>query len=514
MKKISGVDKNEKFTNCELFQDQNEGRLISVNKKFLAMNWKKEGQIVITDSSKPIKINPSDQTFKANNSKILDLEFSPFNNNLLASSHENKSVLLWKIPDNDLKNIGKEITIYDKHEYKVSFLNFNPISSDVICSCTFNGYIHIWNIEKSENFIELKTDNNPTMMSWNPNGYLIGSTTKKIFNIFDCRTKERISKININESSYSSKYVWNNDNLFTTISLNKNNEKMLKLWDMKKIGEEINSIKLDSSSKKITPFIDRELQLIYTIGHEEKFIEIYDYSKEAFKKLTRFESSDASTCSILFDRNCLEKNKLEVDRFARYSRANKNIYYINFYLKSQDEEDYLYLYPKIKENTKMTYEEWIKGNKNDNIKLKKREDINKENDNKNEDLKQNDKVMIEQENQNQDIEKMIKEHNENLKKIQKEFELKVDILENKYKSEKQNIISEKEKKILDLENKIKEFEKNIIHEKNKIEFENKYKKIDIQNNELNEKYNELEKLKENGEQKNLELKNKLKEIKN
>ena len=257
MKKISGVDKNEKFTNCDLLQDQIEGRLISVNKKFLAMNWKNEGQIAITDSSKPIKINPSSQIFKGNNSKILDLEFSPFNNNLLASCHENKSVLLWKIPDNDLKNI--ENIIYDKNEYKVSFVNFNPISSDVICSCTFNGYIHIWSIEKSDNFMELRTDNNPTMMSWNPNGYLIGSTTKKIINIFDCRTKKRILKTDINQSSYASKYVWNNDNLFTTISINKNNEKILKLWDMKKLGEEINSIKLDSSSKKITPFIDREL---------------------------------------------------------------------------------------------------------------------------------------------------------------------------------------------------------------------------------------------------------------
>ena len=139
-KKIVGIDRIEKFVNCELFQDQIEGRLIAVNKKFLAMNWKNEGHIGITDSSKPRKINPSGQIFKGNNSKILDLEFSPFNNNLLASCHENKSVLLWKIPDNDLKNIGIEKTIYDKHEYKVSFVNFNPISSDV------NVHVHLMDI--------------------------------------------------------------------------------------------------------------------------------------------------------------------------------------------------------------------------------------------------------------------------------------------------------------------------------------------------------------------------------
>ena len=372
MKKISGFDHKEKFLNCNLLQDQIEGRLIAVNKKFLAMNWNSEGEILITDSSKPIKINPFHTIFQRNYSKTLDLEFSPFNDNLLASGHENQSVVLWKIPDNDFKNLGNKISIYNKHEDKVSFVNFNPIFSDIICSSSssiFNGSLHIWNIEKSNKFKEIKIENNPVMISWNPNGNLIGLTSKTSFNVFDYRTKERVYVNYINQIPYSSKFVWNDDNLFTTISKNKNNEKMLKLWDMKKFKEEIYSIKLDSYSNEITPFIDYELKLIYTIGYEEKFIDIYDYSMGTFKKLKRFESSDASTCSILFNKNCLGKKKYEVDRFARYSRKNNNIYYISFYLNNE-EEDYNYF--------KMDNEKWnishqgkifLEGNKNFNISL-------------------------------------------------------------------------------------------------------------------------------------------------
>ena len=52
MKNISVILKNH-FTKCFLSEEQTEGRLIAVNEKYLAIPWKKKGQILIVDSSKP-----------------------------------------------------------------------------------------------------------------------------------------------------------------------------------------------------------------------------------------------------------------------------------------------------------------------------------------------------------------------------------------------------------------------------------------------------------------------------
>ena len=133
MKNIEGINKKGEFTNCFISEDVTEGRLISVNEKYLAMVCKKdknnnEGEILIVDSSNPINIRSDLPKIKRNNKKIYDLEFSPFNHNILASCYEDNTVCLWKIPENGLKEkITNSYSIYNNHSYKVNFVNFNPI---------------------------------------------------------------------------------------------------------------------------------------------------------------------------------------------------------------------------------------------------------------------------------------------------------------------------------------------------------------------------------------------------
>ena len=64
--------------------------------------------------------------------------------------------------------------------------------------------------------------------------------------------------------------------------------------------------------------------------------------------------------SVLFDRSYLDKNKLEIDRFARYSQTSKKIYYITFTLPKNN-FDYI-VYPLDKDIEKyLSYQEWISG---------------------------------------------------------------------------------------------------------------------------------------------------------
>ena len=122
------------------------------------------------------------------------MEFSPFDNNILASSNEDKSVLLWKIPEKQItKNITKEFHIYKDHSDIVNFVNFNPFEKDLICSCTLSGEIHLWSIKKGQNYKnKINNKNNPTSVSWNPDGSLIGVCTSNTINIFDQRVDKAI----------------------------------------------------------------------------------------------------------------------------------------------------------------------------------------------------------------------------------------------------------------------------------------------------------------------------------
>ena len=81
---IEFKEKSGKFTNLELNKNMLDGRFFAVNKKYLAMSWKNNGEIVLADSSKPCKIGYNNSHIKIIDShyKIQDIEFSPFNDNI------------------------------------------------------------------------------------------------------------------------------------------------------------------------------------------------------------------------------------------------------------------------------------------------------------------------------------------------------------------------------------------------------------------------------------------------
>jgi len=109
-------EKDDKFTDLLLNKDIKDGRLIAINNNYLAMSWI-NGDIVIVNSSRPFKIKKYHPRIKYNFNKSCDIEFSPFNDKILASAYDNNSVVLWEIPDEDIfqknykfiKNILKKL---------------------------------------------------------------------------------------------------------------------------------------------------------------------------------------------------------------------------------------------------------------------------------------------------------------------------------------------------------------------------------------------------------------------
>ena len=375
-KNALGEDQKEVFTKCDVTTVSTEGRLLAVNGNFLAMAWNNRGEIVVVDSSKPFGIKPDQPRIKGHHSNVLDLEFSPFSSDLLATSFDDYAVLLYKIPEGGLKeHMKQEVQIYQKHTRKVPHVTFNPVASDVICSGAFQGEIHVWNVLKGETYVELKADDTPTMVQWNPNGTLVGATTKnKFMNVFDPRANKMIFKHQINEKIQSAKFAWIDNDSFVTTSWNQSGAKFLKLWDVRKVKGDLSSegavteVKIDTSTTVTTPFVDRESKLIYTIGKGEAGIHTYDYSEGKFKKGIDFSSKEPSISSVMFDRKALDYNTLEIDRFARYVNSKK-VYYVTYRIARRNPGYNPALYPPVEcGEPALTYDQWVGGQTAEPIK--------------------------------------------------------------------------------------------------------------------------------------------------
>ena len=368
-KNAMGEDKREKFTSCSVSTVSTEGRLISVNSNFLAMAWSNMGEIVVVDSSQPFNVRPEQPRIKGHRANILDVEFSPFSSDLLATSFDDCSVLLYKIPEGGLKeNITQEVQIYQKHTKKVPFVTFNPLASDVLCSVGFNGEVHIWNALKGDTFCELNAEDQPTWVSWSPNGSLLGCTSKnKNVYIFDPRSNKLLLKHQINEAFQAAKFAWLDNDTFVTTGWNKAGTKLLKLWDVRKVKEdlssegEVTSVQVDTSKTVTTPFVDKESKLLFTVGKGEASTHTYDFSEGTLKKGLVAKSTEPSIYSVMFERKCLDYNKNEVDRFARYVNSQK-VYYVSFTIPRRNPGFDPTLYPPVEcGEPALTYDQWVGG---------------------------------------------------------------------------------------------------------------------------------------------------------
>ena len=361
------ISKETKFlSNCSLSTTSTEGRLISINEKYLAMAWKYKGEMSIIDINSVKSSNINNLTSTSDKSNILDLEFSPFDTNILALSNENNSVIVSKLIDNNQKiNIDK-YDIYKKHSSKVNFVNFNPVASNIICSSTLFREVHIWDSIKYELYKELpKLENNPISLLWAPNGTLIGITTKKGFlNVFDMREKDYIIKSQLSGLGQNSKmtFNWLDDNNIAILGHNSKNERILSLFDIRNQNQktsEYSYVIIDKRDTPAFPFIDRELKLIYTVGKDNAQINIYDYSKSTLKKLSHSAfTSEPNICSALFPRKFLDKKNNEIDRIFRAN--HNNIYYTSFKIHNERSSGFEgELYPNPESGKPLfTHESW------------------------------------------------------------------------------------------------------------------------------------------------------------
>ena len=506
------LESENKFTNCLLKTDEIDGRLLSVNNKFLAMSSNTTGKILIVDSSKPCDINNNNnftRGFKYGD--VLDIEFCPYNNNLLASASGNL-VLLWKIPDGNFNNNAiKDCNIYNKHNKEVNYVSFNPVIKNMLCSSDLDNEIHIWNEEKLECCNKYKLDENTSMISWSPKGDLVGVTTKKQYiNILDHREENIFLKKHINDGPFSPKFVWVDDNSFAAVcsSQSKKEPKMLKLWDLRKIKEdnsnegEIASINIETYKyTNSIPFINRELKLIYVTKRDSNPIYVFNYREGKLKKET-YNLNSEITSLALFDKNCLNPNEKEIDKFAIYSKDS--VYYASFFPSEFIQISNLYKSDNFI-NSQFIIAENSKKENNESINEINNKSVEKE-ENNNE--KRLDKGIINQNCEENNVlqkEKFEEDNKINSKDLYQKNKLNKSPLgikdkdqpdENNIKKE-ENLLKDisKENELLKSENyELKKENKNKIELQNELNKKNEeYKNMNIKNKNLNHQIKEQEK---------------------
>ena len=121
MKLSLSVSKNN-FSNCLLSPVLGKGRIIAFNDKYLTFASKNPGDIHLTDYSPFRNMYYNINIFSIDESNILDMEFSPFDRDILALSNDDNSIYISKIGKNYKKNSFTFTPKKFKHSGKINFI--------------------------------------------------------------------------------------------------------------------------------------------------------------------------------------------------------------------------------------------------------------------------------------------------------------------------------------------------------------------------------------------------------
>ena len=423
-------------------------RPIALNAKYTALNSGNHGEIILYNKNK----ENVPQKIKLDDNDILDLEFSPFNNEHLALYTKNNIISIYDLSEYNENDEQMKPKYTLKPETEITLMTFNPAKPNILCICDKTGNMCIWDINSDKTFNQLNGENDSTGLLWSPNGNLIeicfNDGLLKIYNIIDNKFDEIFEEKISQKDCSSNFFTWLNDNSFATIGWGEDNSKNLSIWnnfknnDISILGEcSIYSIKINEADSDIIPFSNKEYNLIYLVNKKEDnlpSITVYEFKENQILKKSEYYSTHSAVFSLLINSNNCDNNKDEIDRFIRYNSSENKIYFVSIFKKVEKGQENL---------------------KEDSIKeseiMKTINDLEKENN----ELK---KKLTEKDEENNSLKKAIEDNNNDNKKIIDEQKVKINTYEQE-KNEleraidklKDELDKEQYQRELILENKIK-----------------------------------------------------------
>uniref|UniRef100_A0A8C8CTP5 Coronin n=1 Tax=Oncorhynchus tshawytscha TaxID=74940 RepID=A0A8C8CTP5_ONCTS len=139
-----GVKADQCYDDIRISQMTWDSNFCSVNPKFVAMivDASGGGAFLVLPLNKTGRIDMSQPTVCGHTGPVLDIEFCPHNDNIIASGSEDCSVMIWEIPEGGLVTpLNDPVVKLEGHSKRVGILSWHPTAHNVLpmfttCPCT------------------------------------------------------------------------------------------------------------------------------------------------------------------------------------------------------------------------------------------------------------------------------------------------------------------------------------------------------------------------------------------
>ncbi|XP_011614032.2 coronin-1C-A isoform X1 [Takifugu rubripes] len=303
-----------------------DSALCTVNPTFVAIivDASGGGAFLVLPLNKTGRIDKSYPTVCGHTGPVLDIEWCPHNDQVIASGSEDCTVMVWQIPENGLVTpMAEPVVVLEGHSKRVGIITWHPTARNVLLSAGCDNQIIIWNVGTGQAMISLE-DMHPDVIysaAWNRNGSLICTSCKdKAIRVIDPRKEEIVAeKERAHEGARPMRAIFLSDGNVLTTGFSRLSERQLALWNVQNMEEPMNVTEMDPSNGVFLPFYDPDTSVVYLCGKGDSSIRYFEITEESpyIHYLSTYSSKEPQRGMGYMPKRGLDVNKCEIARFFK-----------------------------------------------------------------------------------------------------------------------------------------------------------------------------------------------------
>lgn len=308
------------YDNVKVTRSAWDSNKVKVNPKFVSIVWEAGGggSVAVVPLEVQGKMKPDYPLITGHKGPILDTDFNPFNDYLIATASEDAYVKVWQIPEGGFTaHQNDPAQTLQGHRRKVGTCDFNPVASNILATSSTDFQLKIWDIEKGAELFNIGAHSDIIQsVAWNYDGSLLATASKdKKIRVFDPRTNTVAQEAEGHQGVKGSRvtFLGRNNRLFST-GFGKTSERQYMILDHTDLANPLVSTNIDNASGLLMPFFDPDTNVLFLAGKGDgniRYFEITD-EKDYIYFLSEFKSNvpqvgmgwmpkrgcDVSTCEI------------------------------------------------------------------------------------------------------------------------------------------------------------------------------------------------------------------------
>ncbi|XP_050784698.1 coronin-6 isoform X3 [Gopherus flavomarginatus] len=258
----------------------------AVNPKFVAIIVESGGggAFMVLPLAKTGRVDKNYPLVTGHTAPVLDIDWCPHNDNVIASASEDTTVMVWQIPDYvPMRNITEPIVTLEGHSKRVGIITWHPTARNVLLSAGGDNLLILWNVGTGEMLLTLDDMHGDLIYNvcWNRTGSLLVTTCKdKHVRVIDPRKQQVVAE---------------------------NFEEPIALQEM------------DTSNGVLLPFYDPDSSIVYLCGKGDSSIRYFEITAEApyVHYLSTYSSKEPQRGMGFMPKRGLDVSKCEIARFFK-----------------------------------------------------------------------------------------------------------------------------------------------------------------------------------------------------